>query len=69
MLLLPTAEVEIAGAHAAAENSPIASDKVKTLAAIDRTGARRTWNTGTMIDSSDVAEWDKWTFYNTCLLR
>src|ERR1700674_5582496 len=22
-----------------------------------------------MIDSSDVAEWDKWTFYNCCLLR
>jgi hypothetical protein len=55
--LLPTAEVEIAGAHPAADNEPIASDRDKSLAAVERTGARQTWNRGTMIDSSDVAEW------------
>jgi hypothetical protein len=62
MLLLPTAELEIAGAHAAVDISPIASDKDNSLAAVERTGARLTWNAGTMIDSSDVAKWDNWTF-------
>jgi hypothetical protein len=57
VLLLPTAVVEIAGAHPAADNEPIASDRDKSLAAVERTGARQTWNRGTMIDSSDVAEW------------
>jgi len=40
MLLLPTVEVAIAGAHPAADSNPIASDKDNILAAVERTRAR-----------------------------
>jgi len=55
MLLLVPAVVEIAGAHAAAENRAIAIPSENNGATLDLT-TLRWWYTDAIVDSSGVAE-------------
>jgi hypothetical protein len=55
-LLALTPDVETAGAQAAVEKSPRASDSDNTLAAVDLAGATYS---GDMLFSSGGTEWDK----------
>jgi hypothetical protein len=60
MLLVLPAVVEIAGAHAAAENRAIAMPHENKGATLDRTTLR--WYGDAIVDSSGVAEYDVGSF-------